>query len=104
MVITINLFDKHFSRLMHKAEDHTVHFQRCVVSEEGREFRFSYLIGWQKAQNSLANCVADGKQEGSHLILELEGLCVLEGRTQLPPVGAHSDRADPDLGCSTWRK
>lgn len=44
---------------MPEAEDHSGHFQRCVVSGEEREFRFPYLIGWQKAQNSLANCLTD---------------------------------------------
>jgi len=41
---------------MHKAKDHRVPFQvESVFLEEGYELRFPYLIGWQKAQNSLAN-------------------------------------------------
>lgn len=70
----------------------------CVVWGEELQFRFPYLIGWQKAQNSLAKSLADWQQQGSHLVLELEGLGVLEGGTELPPTGASAHRANPHLG------
>lgn len=89
---------------MYKAENHRVHIQRCAVWREERELRFPYLIGWQKAQNPLAKSLTDWKQQSSHLILELEGLGVLERRAQLAPVGARANRANPNLGCSTRRK
>lgn len=69
----------------------------CALLGEVYDLRFPYLIGWQKAQNSSANCLTHRKQKGSHLILELKGLCMLERGTQLPTVRACSNGANPNL-------
>lgn len=75
-----------------------------MVSEVVYELRFPYLIGRQKAQNSLANSLTHREQECSHLILELKGLCMLEGGTQLPTIRACSNGANPNLVCFTFKK
>lgn len=78
----------------------TFRSRACAVLKEEYERRFPYLIGWQKAENSLADGLTDGQQKSSHLILELKGLRVLERRAQLPPVRARSHGANPNLGIS----
>lgn len=106
IVITTHLFYKHCYMSVHKAKDYMILFRvECVwFLEEEYELRFSYLIGWQKAQNSLANCLTHWKQKCSHLILELKGLCMLERGTQLPTIRACSNGANPNLVYSTLKK
>ena len=59
----------------------------------------SYLIGRQEAEHSLGHGVADVEQQAAHLVLEGEGLCVLEGGQELLALWPRANGTNPHLEC-----